>query len=382
MPCPAQPALFELHCGSLVVDPCERGVERLPGIFGGCGLLLLFDEGLHVIGARVIRQRPDDNGNREYDRAGALEEDLGAAEELHQHGLQVGSAKFGQHQCKRRFRAAQRGLANQERGEDAHDDAEHVQAEEYEPLQIQKAHRFRGHECRDQQRINRQSRRAGHERRRENGGDTVAPIRYDPRRHDARHGAGETRNHRDDRLPGETHGPHRAIHEVRGAREVAGILEQDDEQEQDHDLRQEDDHAADTRDDAVGDQARERTVAQRRMHPGTENRCARVDQVHYRRGPGKHGLENDGHHEEQPDGAGHRLVQPCRDACLPAIERRRLLNDLVEHLADPAIANASLDRKRRLVAEQLIAQPVQLGRGAVVEARQEFLLGFRRAVDQ
>ena len=38
-----EPALFELQCRSLVVDPLERGVEFLPGIFDRRGLLLHFD---------------------------------------------------------------------------------------------------------------------------------------------------------------------------------------------------------------------------------------------------------------------------------------------------------------------------------------------------
>ena len=44
---------------------------------------------------------------------------------------------------------------------------------------------------------------------------------------------------------------HDAVHQERGARHVAEVLEQQDEEEQDQDLRQEHDDAADAGDHAV-----------------------------------------------------------------------------------------------------------------------------------
>ena len=121
------------------------------------------------------------------------------------------------------------------------------------------------HEGRDQQRIHRQSRRAGHERRRDDRRDSVAAIGNNARCHDSRDRAGEARDHGDNRLSGKTDGAHNAIHQVRRTRQVAGILEQDDEQEQYEDLRQKDDDAAHTGDDAVRNQARQRPVAKCRV---------------------------------------------------------------------------------------------------------------------
>ncbi len=55
---------------------------------------------------------------------------------------------------------------------------------------------------------------------------------------------------------------HQPVEQVRGARQVAAVLEREDEEEQDQDLRQEHEHAADARDDAVDEQAAQRAVGQ------------------------------------------------------------------------------------------------------------------------
>ena len=102
---------------------------------------------------------------------------------------------------------------------------------------------------------------------------------------------------------------HDAVHQEGGARHVAEILQQEDEQEQDQDLRQEDQHAADARDDAVLDEALQQARRQRRVHGGAERVEAGRNEVHQRLRPDEHRLE---HHEqdgEQDDEPGHRVEQ-------------------------------------------------------------------------
>ena len=65
---------------------------------------------------------------------------------------------------------------------------------------------------------------------------------------------------RDEGAPVQAGAAHDAVHQEGGARHVAEILQQEDEQEQDQDLGQEDQHAADARDDAVLDEALHQTL--------------------------------------------------------------------------------------------------------------------------
>ena len=95
------------------------------------------------------------------------------------------------------FSPRRNGMPQQQRRTYAADDADHVQPEQHEPLQIQEADRARRHERRDQQRVDRQARGARHERRREDRRDSVASIRDHARRHDRRHRAREARQQRD-----------------------------------------------------------------------------------------------------------------------------------------------------------------------------------------
>src|SRR3546814_5986747 len=67
---------------------------------------------------------------------------------------------------------------------------------------------------------------------------------------------------RDEGATGEARLVHQTIEQERGTRLIAGFLEYKDEQKQDQNLRQEYQHAAETREDAVDQQALERAVRQ------------------------------------------------------------------------------------------------------------------------
>src|SRR3546814_5974132 len=67
---------------------------------------------------------------------------------------------------------------------------------------------------------------------------------------------------RDEGATGEARLVHQTIEQERGTRQIAGFLEYKDEQKQDQNLRQAYQHAAETREDAVDQQALERAVRQ------------------------------------------------------------------------------------------------------------------------
>jgi len=65
--------------------------------------------------------------------------------------------------------------------------------------------------------------------------------------HDRRNRTGETGQHGNHGLARQADRAHDPVHQEGGTGQVAGVLQQDDEHEQDKDLRKENDHAADAR---------------------------------------------------------------------------------------------------------------------------------------
>ena len=103
-----------------------------------------------------------------------------------------------------------------------------------------------------QEHVDRQPRRAAHERRDEDRREPIAAIRNQPGRHDPGQRAGVAREQRHERVAGQAEAAEQPVHHERGAREIAGVLEQADEEEQQADLRQEHHRARDAADDPVG----------------------------------------------------------------------------------------------------------------------------------
>ncbi len=141
----------------LVVDRGEPLLERLArqsgrGLGLGRGARLL-----DVRRARKIREHPHDDGDREDHGARALQEHDHAIEQLDRHVPHVRQPELGQRQNERRVLAAQHGAAQQQRRPHAADDADPVQAEQHEPLQVEDADGLRRHERPDQQRVDGQA---------------------------------------------------------------------------------------------------------------------------------------------------------------------------------------------------------------------------------
>ena len=73
---------------------------------------------------------------------------------------------------------------------------------------------------------------------------------------------------------------HGAVGDQGGAREIAGVLEDADEEEQQQDLRQEDDHGADAAPDAVDKQRAEEKSGSSGAEPAAETCSKRSIRVH------------------------------------------------------------------------------------------------------
>ncbi|GCC46759.1 hypothetical protein chiPu_0030690, partial [Chiloscyllium punctatum] len=237
-------------------------------------------------------QEPDQHHHREDRGAGAIQEHLGAVEHADRDAAQPRHLVVGQLQHERRRRM----VAPQEEFRDRRDrqragDAGGIEAEHHEPLQIDEPpERGRRNEGRDDQRVDRNSRRTGHQRRDQDRGQAVAAVVDHPRRHDAGNGAGEARQQRNEGPAMQPGAAHDAVHQERGARHIAEIFQQQDEQEDDDDLRQEHDDAADARDQAVLQEALQQAPArgQQVVDQLPERGKAVRQQLHRRLRPGEH----------------------------------------------------------------------------------------------
>ena len=226
-----------------------------------------------------------------------------------------------QHERRRRI-VAQHEEFDQERHAERAGDARDIEPEHHEALQVDKApDLFGGDEGRDDQRVDGNARRAGHQRRDQDGGEAVAPVVDHPRRHDAGDGAGKARQQRNEGAAVQPGAAHDAVHQERRARHVAKVFQQQDEQEDDDDLRQEHQDAADARDQAVLQKALQQAGGQRVVNELPERAEARRQQLHQRLRPGEHRLE---HHEqdqrqdqEAADGMQHHGIDPRRPGVGP-----------------------------------------------------------------
>ncbi len=111
-----------------------------------------------------------------------------------------------------------------------------------------------GHEGCDQQHVDGQPRRAGHERGDQNGRQAVALVLDGARGHDGRNGAGVGGEQRNEGLAVQSDGAHDAVGDQRGAGQVARVFQNADEEKEQQDLGQKDEHRGDALPDAVEQQ--------------------------------------------------------------------------------------------------------------------------------
>ena len=191
--------LARRHAGNerdvdLPVEADRRGERLQPFADDGGEAVVDRGPGRALRRTRERRQEPDQHHHREDRGAGALQEHHGARVEADGDAAQLRNLVVGQFQHEwRRGVVAPEEMIGDERHAERAENAGGVEAEHHEALQAEEAPDLPvGNERRDDQRINRDARRAGHQRRDQNRGDAVALVVDDARRHDSGNGAGET----------------------------------------------------------------------------------------------------------------------------------------------------------------------------------------------
>ena len=160
---------------------------------------------------------------------------------------QRGHAVLRQLQNEGRLAGFEDGAFEQPRGGHGADKAGQIEAEHDDGAQAEESVQVGdvGDEGGDQQHVDRQARRAGHEGRDQDGGEAVALVLDGARGHDGRNSAGVGGEQRDEGLAVESDGAHDAVGDERGAGQVAGVFEDSDEEKEQKNLRQEDEHRGD-----------------------------------------------------------------------------------------------------------------------------------------
>ena len=120
--------------------------------------------------------------------------------------------------------------------------------------------------------------------------------------------AGVAREQRHEGVPGQAEAAEHPVHHEGRARQVAGVLEQADQEEEQADLRQEDDRAGDAADEPADQQVAHRAGRQLRLEKPPRVREGRLDEVHRDGGEREERPEQRRHHQmedqqaERPDG--------------------------------------------------------------------------------
>ena len=183
-------------------------------------------------------QKPDHDRRDKDDRERALQEVLRLVPEQPAHVLRAGHAVIRQlHHERHRF-AAKCRAPQQERRENPDENAGEIKPDHHERrLLREKRLGKKG--------VNRQLRRAAHERRQEDRHLAVALGGQRTARHNARHRAAEADQHRHDAAAREADLAQQLIHHKRDARHVAAVLEHREKEKQCDDDRQKAQNAAD-----------------------------------------------------------------------------------------------------------------------------------------
>jgi hypothetical protein len=238
---------------------------------------------------------------------------------------------------------------DQERSTERAGDPGGVETEHHQTAQIDPAPELFGRdEGRDDQGVDRDARRARHQRGDQDRGKPVAAIVDHACRHDAGDGTGEAREQRDEGPAVQARATHDAIHQESRARHVAEIFEKKNEQEDDHDLGQEHNHAADARNHAVLKEALQQTGRQGVVHQLAEGAEGMRQQFHERLRPGKDRLKHDEERQAKDDDAGHRVQHHGIDPRGPGVGSGRQADGRRDDAVGLALGRAQVGDRKRL----------------------------------
>ena len=161
-----------------------------------------------------MRQRPEQQRNYQDDCAGLFHENFRAVERVQERGAQAGQTIRRQFNHQRLAAAGQNGaLKNPRHAQRGGDSCDIGAGENKRGLE----RRLREQQRRDH-RIDRDARRARHQRRDEDGRQAVARIFHDARGHDGGNGAGMGGEQRHEGFAGQAELAHNFVHHERGAR--------------------------------------------------------------------------------------------------------------------------------------------------------------------
>jgi hypothetical protein len=175
----------------------------------------------------------------------------------------------------------------------------------------------------------RKPRAAGHERRDHDRREAVVPVLDRARGHDSGNGAGEGREEWKEGASREADRSHHAIHDEGGARHVARVLHERDEEEEDRELGEERGHGARARDHPIHEERADRTGGQRRVRGSAEPSERRREHIHRGLRPDVDALEHGAHEEDEQDGPEDAV----REHAIETGAYRRAARDAPHHLA-------------------------------------------------
>ena len=319
--------------------------------------------GLH---AGEGEQDPQDHRSQQDDRPCTPQEGPGAAPDLRQPEPWGGQPVARQLHGERQALAREQCAPEDRRGGQRRAGAQQVEPEQDEALQAERSPDLAGrYEGADQQRVDGQAGRAGHERGHEDRQQPVARRGQGAGGHDAGHRTSVRGQQRDERTSFEPDAGHRAVDHERGAGHVADVFEQVEHREQQDDLGQEDDDRAHPGHQAVGQEVGQPGGGDAEAHVLREHAHHLVDPVHRGGRPGKDELEEADHHrgeqERARDRVQHDPVDRLRGGVVARPLRDRVLDDRIRPAGSLEAILGRCDRGPRPVPgrREQLAQPLE-----------------------
>ena len=267
--------------------------------------------------SRVVSQRPDDDRG-EQDHGSHLLQVLRAFVPHMPYDVVCGrDAVRRKLHDERSFLLGEQQFLEQNGREYGDQDADQIDREQHESLIMRK-------KGRNQQYVHGQTRAARHERNDQHGHHAVLPAFERPRGHNGRDVAAESHQQRDERLAVQADLVHQLIHDEGGARHVARVLHQRNEEKEDQYVRQKDDDAPHSADDPSYEQFAQGTLGHKAGHPIAEPLHARFHPFGRYASQRERGLESDPHQQQKngqsPDPVRHHAVDSVgRDVLLLGI---------------------------------------------------------------
>ena len=311
----------------------------------------LGDLGSDAVLQRDVGEDPECDRHPEDHRSGALQEDLRPVEQAQAEPAE-GGHPVGRHlEDERGPLALQDGRLQDARRGDRREKSEDVEAEQRGGAGAQKGadERRLREERRDDQGVDGESRRAGHERGDEDRRDPVALVLDRARRQDGRYRAGVGGKEGNERLPLEADLRHRPVGDQGRAREVARVLQDADEEEEEEDLREEDHDRTDARPDALDEELAEDARREHRSEPRAGGADGPVDEVHEGRGGVEDRLEDGDDDDEEDERAGDGMQEEAVEAARPDGRRGGLIFRRFAHARGPLAAAREVGEDREEV---------------------------------